>query len=96
MAHGAKSDKGPTGLINFAVLSKMDVGSSEIERIIKIVNVLGNDRLIREKVSTFTTGHSALNNIPELAILNAAFADLDLLIHGFIKNAWYYAPEAIF
>jgi hypothetical protein len=96
IARGAKSDKGPTGLINFALMAKLDADRAEIERITEIINVLGNDRLIRERVFTFVTGHSVLISIPELLILQTAMNDLDVLLPGFIKTAWYYAPEAIF
>jgi len=67
----------------------------EVERIIKIINVLGNDRLIREKVDLFSDGKSMLNNIKELKLLSQAFDNLDELLPGFIKTDWFYAPEAI-
>ena len=94
IAHGEKSDKDSTGMVNFSVMAKNGDQRNEIERIIQIINVLGNDRLIRERVNTFVSGHSVLNAIPELAELKNAFIELDSIIPGFIRAAWYYAPEA--
>lgn len=95
IARGAKNDKGKSsGLVNFSVMAEINK-MEEARRVIQIVNVLGNDRLIREKVSVFVSGRSILNALPELAELKLAFKDLDSIMPGFIKSGWYYAPEAI-
>lgn len=97
IARGAKPDKGPTGLVNFSVMAEIKSKKrKDIERIVQIVNVLGNDRLIRERVHTFVGGRSLLNAISELAEIKNAFVELDTLIPGFVKAGWYYAPEAKF
>lgn len=80
------------GMINFAVMIPMQDG---IERVVQIVNILGNGRLIRERVKTFVDGRSTLNQIPELSELVMAFEDLDEYTPGLITSGWYYAPEAI-
>lgn len=95
IACGKKDEKIYTGLINFGVMCEISKSLEEVERIIKIINVLGNDRLIREKVELFSEGKSMLNNIKELKLLKHAFDNLDELLPGFIKTAWFYAPEAI-
>lgn len=94
IARGEKSPKGPTGLVNFAVMSKIN-DQTEIERVVKIVNVLGNDRLIRERVNVFVDGKSLLNAIPELDQLRTALLSIETIMPGFVKAGWYYAPEAI-
>jgi hypothetical protein len=94
IARGAKSDK-PTNMVNFAAVSAMGTQKKDVDRVVQIVNVLGNDRLIRERVNTFMSGFSNLNNIPELQPMYDVFVDLDSIIPGFAKTAWYYAPEAI-
>jgi len=95
IARGQKIDKSDTGLANFAAL--VEVGDyNELERLVKIINVLGNDRLIRERVYSFIGGKSILNAIPQLAPLKDAFVKIERLAPGFIKAGWYYAPEAIF
>ena len=81
------------GMINFAIMIPMQDG---IERVVQIVNILGNGRLIRERVKTFTDGRSTLNQIPELEELVPAFLDLDTYAPGLINGGWYYAPEAMF
>ena len=96
IAHGQKSERGmESGLANFSLLIKMN-SEEAAQRIIKIINVLGNDRLIRERVNVFTGGHSMLNALPELEPLKQAFIKLEKIAPGFTKAGWYYAPEAIF
>ena len=53
------------GMTNFALVIPSE-SQAAAERIVQIVNVLGNNRLIRERVETFVDGKSALNNLPEL------------------------------
>ena len=96
IARGKQEDKIPTGMINFSVMLPIETNNKELERIVKIVNVLGNDRLIREKVKTFVLGQSALNKMPEFAGLILAFNSINKFIPGFIEVAWYYAPEVNF
>ena len=84
-----------TGTINFGVLIKVGTRKRDIERLVKIINVLGNDRLIRERVATFVGGESMLNNIPELNELKDIFVEIDDAMPGFVRTAWYYAPEYV-
>lgn len=96
IARGAKNDKpNNNGLVNFSLMAEVNK-DEELRRIVQIVNVLGNDRLIREKVSVFVNGKSLLNAIPEIDRLRDAFVSLESSMPGFIKAGWYYAPEAIF
>jgi len=97
IARGAKSDKPSStgGLVNFSVMAEVNK-DEEVRRIVQIVNVLGNDRLIRERVALFVNGKSLLNAIPELNQLKDAFISIESMMPGFIKSGWYYAPEAIF
>ena len=97
IARGATLDKGKPsmGLVNFSIMAKVSDNPEDIERLIQIVNVLGNDRLIRERVATFMGGRSMLNAIPELDELKNAITDLESVMPGFVKAGWYYAPEAI-
>ena len=94
VARGAVNDKG-SGLVNFSVMTEAKK-TEDLKRVVQIINVLGNDRLIREKVSLFVSGHSLLNAIPELTELKDAFIEIDSMIPGFINAGWYYAPEAMF
>ena len=94
IVHGVKADV-KTGLTNFSLLAYIE-GGNETDRIVKIINVLGNDRLIREKVSLFVHGKSILNDIPELSLLKTTLLKIERMSPGFILNSWYYAPEAMF
>jgi len=82
-------------MTNFALVIPSE-SETIAERIAQIINVLGNNRLIRERVKTFVDGQSNLNNLPELQDLNNAFTRLENYIHGFITAGWYYAPEIIY
>lgn len=82
------------GMTNFALMIPSE-SKEAAERIVQIVNVLGNNRLIRERVKTFVDGQSALNDLPELHDLVNAFVELDSYIRGFVIAGWYYAPEII-
>lgn len=95
VAHGEKCLKGNTGLVNFAVMAELK-NQNDVLRVVQIINVLGNNRLIRERTSLFSSGNSLLNSIPELSPIRDAFIEVDKLIPGFVKSGWYYAPEAIF
>lgn len=88
-------DRPKTNFVNFSIGVNLGDNIKDAKRIVKIVNVLGNDRLIKEKIDTFTSRQSALNSIPELDPLIAAFKQLDEYMPGFLKSAWYYAPEII-
>lgn len=91
---GKTEDKFTTGLINFSVMSELKRDEKELYRVVKIVNVLGNDRLIKERVKTFVDGKSMLNNLQEFSGLQSIFININDLAPGFIDLAWYYAPEA--
>ena len=94
IACGKKDDKSISNLTNFSVLVALEKPREDIERVVKIVNVLGNDKLIKEKVKTFVLEQSILNKISEFSQLKQSFIILNELIPHFIETAWYYAPEA--
>ena len=82
-------------LVNFSLMAPA-CSKNDAIRVVKIVNVLGNDKLIREKVSVFVSGESVLCNIPEMKFLVEAFKEIDSVFKGFISKGWYFAPEAKF
>ena len=93
IARGRKEDKFTTGMSNFAAMEVVMLNQEEISRIAKIVNVLGNDRLIKEKIRTFIDGKSVLNNLTEFDGLTLIFNNINNIAPGFLDNGWYYAPE---
>jgi len=94
IVRGKTEDKFTTGLINFSVMNPLSDDPKEISRLVKIVNVLGNDRLIKERVKTFVEGKSMINNLAEFKGLVKVFMNINEISPGFIESAWYYAPEA--
>ena len=95
IAHGTKSDH-KTGVANFSLMSEVSEGDDELSRLVQIMNVLGNDRLIKERVSALISGKSLLNALPQLIPIKNSIVKIEEVIPGFIRSAWYYAPEAIF
>jgi len=90
LARGDTRNKN-SGLTNFGVM--IQVEKSEAERVAQIINVLGNNRLVKERVSLFVANKSTLNTIKELSLLKDAFRNIDKIIPGFIKFGWYFAPD---
>lgn len=69
---------------------------SEAKRIVQIINVLGNDRIIRERISLFVNKQSMLNNLPDLNPLVDGMLELEKFIPNILKVGYYYAPEIIY
>jgi hypothetical protein len=95
IAHGQKAGYA-SGLSNFALLCEISKGPEELKRLVEIMNTLGNERLIKERISFFTSNKSQLVHLQELKPIKNAILTLNEMIPGFIKHGWYYAPEAIF
>lgn len=81
------------GLLNFSLFKKLDITEDELQRLVKIVNVLGNGKLIREKVRNLAFGFSTFNKLSEFDGFPAALKEMNRLLPNFINSAWYYAPE---
>lgn len=96
LARGEKEKKDrPDAATNFSLVVPIKK-ESEAERVAKIINVLGNGKLVRERINLFCDRKSTLNNIPELCLLVDAFKALDTYIPGIIRGGWYYAPEIVY
>ena len=80
-----------SGIVNFGIMAPIE--KKKISRVVQIINVLGNGKLIKERVKTFADGESTLNQLPELSALNYALGKLEDYAPGLILNGWYYAPE---
>lgn len=82
-----------TGLINFHLTTKLEMTEEELKRLIKIINVLGNGRIIKDKVKNLQSGVSIFNKLSEFKEFPEAISDLEKQIPRFSLIAWYYAPE---
>jgi len=86
-----KSDK-----VLFSFLKSVyhyDQGSVQTDRIGKLAGILVNDRVSREKVSTFMRGNSQLNLVPEFDWLRSEFENLEDLIPGILKKGYFHVPD---
>lgn len=81
-----------TGWANFSASLRKKITYKELERLISIVNVLGNDKIIKEKISTFLANKSQLCLLPELIDYYDSFTYLNKLLPGFASNSFYYMP----
>jgi hypothetical protein len=71
------------------------IGKQNAIRVVQILNVLGDNRVLREKLSVYMSNKSVLNQIPELAGLQQVFENLSKMVPGLVDNAWVHAPEAV-
>jgi|GEM_PF-5797216 len=95
LARGATNEQNKSsGFSNFSAMIELEL-AQEVKRIAEIINVLGNDRLIREKANVFVANKSLLNSLTELKELTNIFNSLNKMMPGFFGCAWYYAPEII-
>ena len=83
-----------SNISNFSVLISLGEDLEKVERIIKIMNILGDDKIFKEKAKTFVSGKSILNSIPELCGLKQALLFLSQEFPKIIENAWLNAPDA--
>lgn len=86
-----KSDK-----VSFSLLKSVyyhDQGSVQTDRIGKLVCLLVNDRVSREKVRVFMKGNSQLNLIPEFKWLKEEIEKLEDLCPNIIKKGYFHVPD---
>lgn len=91
---GTQDSKKNDGFSNFSIMLKVP-RKKEVIRLTKIINVLGNDRVIRERISVFTKKQSMLNDLKELNDLIPSLKLLNDFVPGILNNGYYYAPEII-
>ena len=54
------------GVTSFSILLTCQYTREAVDRLVRIMNVLGDGKLIRERVSVFVSGKSVLNLMPDL------------------------------
>jgi len=92
---GTQENKKYDDILNFALMIPIKK-KTEAKRIVQIINVLGNDRIIKEKISVFTEKQSMLNDLPELDGLIDGLLKLDDHLPNITRLGYYYAPEVMF
>ena len=78
---------------NFMASFAAENGFIEAMRVARIVNVLSNDKVRRERIYDFMQGKSVLKHIPQFECLIAPFIEFDRLVPKFIATAVIHVPE---
>lgn len=79
---------------NFMVSAESE--SQEATRNVKIVNVLTNDKIKKERVEDYMEGRSVLKHMPEFVGLRNVFEAIEKMVPSFTKYATMYVPEIRF
>lgn len=78
---------------NFMASFAAKNGFTEAMRVARIVNVLSNDKIRRERIYDFIQGKSVLKHIPQFECLIAPFIEFDRLVPKFMATAVMHVPE---
>ena len=76
-------------------LASFDAGNdfTEAARLVRIVNILANDKVKRERAVDFSKGHSVLAHLEQFDPLRKALLDLDRMVPSFLGCATVHIPE---
>ncbi len=85
-----------TDKTSFMVGFEANSNSEEVMRIVKIVNILSNDRLKKEKIKDYMNNSTVLQHLELFSGLKEAFAKIHEVIPSFIDVASMYVPEIKF
>jgi uncharacterized FAD-dependent dehydrogenase len=95
-AFRSNEDRWKTEKVSFSLLSKRffkDDGSVQADRIGKLSFLLFNDRVSREKIKTFMSGHSLLNLVPEFGWLRETMAGLNEIVPKICDKGYFHVPN---
>jgi len=76
-------------------MASFDAGNNfaDAARLIRIINILSNDKVRRERVIDFIYGHSVLEHLNQFDPIRKALLDLDKMIPSFLGCAIVHIPE---
>jgi uncharacterized FAD-dependent dehydrogenase len=77
---------------NFMVGFDVD-GVNEAIRNVKIINVLANDKVKKERIEDFMVGKSILTHLESFGELHKTFKEIEKIFPSFINYAIMYVPE---
>lgn len=86
-------EENKTTLSNFLLIVKQKYTKEEALRLVKIINIMGNDRIVKEYSKEFIYGDSILKYFPDIQKYKDAFLSCEQIVPGLIARSWYYAPE---
>lgn len=92
-AQGCSSPQSSSGHTSLMLGFKPNMTSEEIMRTVKIVNVLSNDKIRRERVKDFMENRSILEHIGMFDKLHETFTKINEEMPTFINCATMYIPE---
>jgi thioredoxin reductase len=76
-------------------MASFDAGEDflEMARLVRIINVLANDRIRRERAIDFVHGHSVLEHLEQFNSIRTALLDLNKMVPSFLGCATVHIPE---
>ena len=92
-AQGCSTPRNQTGQTSMMLGFQPNATTEEVMRTVKIVNVLSNDKIRRERVKDFMERKSILEHIEMFGQLHEAFESINESIPSFINCATMYIPE---
>lgn len=97
LVKSTKIPKAKTGLTYFSIMMEVEE-LSEAKRLIGIINTLGNEKIIKEKISMFVNNKSLISSLSELSPIKNAIIDLNTnkQVENLIEHGNYYIPTAFF
>lgn len=87
-----------TDKVSFNVITEKyfeDNGYQQVDRIGKLTFILGNDRIMRERISTLMNKKSKLSVIPEYNFLLQELEELNNIVPELINKGSFYAPALV-
>lgn len=92
-AQGCSAPQKPTGQTSLMLGFNPEVSAEEVMRTVKIINVLSNDKIRRERVKDFMEHRSILEHIDMFDKLHDTFEHINEDVPTFINCAMMYIPE---
>jgi hypothetical protein len=62
-------------------------------RVVRIINILSNDKIRRERAADFIQGHSVLEHLKQFDPIRKALVDLNKMVPLFLGCATVHIPE---
>lgn len=94
-AFRSNENRWKTDKVSFNLIGNVpfpETGFEQTDRIGKLTFVLSNDRIIKERVTTFMTDKSKISIIPEYGWLKETLEELNLAIPDIIDKAYFHVP----
>lgn len=94
-AFRSNENRWKTDKVSFNLIGSVpfpEAGFEQTDRIGKLTFVLSNDRIIKERVTTFMTDKSKISIIPEYSWLKETLEELNVAMPDIIDKAYFHVP----